>query len=229
MKTAFHLRRSAPLALVLVALAGCGGADTKDKAALDQIDKRLADNGNADPAARRALQDQIMVDPNLTQQANQHAIRPTDAPFDAPMPPEAQGPASKPGETLGTRAAAQAGAAKDRFAGCALEVSYSFQYANRLPADLPIYPKAHVSEAAGSDNANCQLRAVTYASVASPRALVDYHLALAKKAGYAATSGPGDGGTLVSATRNSDGAAFYVTIKPEGSGASADLVSNRGR
>ena len=218
-------------ALALAAtVAGCGSSgDKKDD--LNAVDARLGGKGKADPALTQALEDQIMVDPNLTQQSNEHSIRPPDEPFQTPIPPDAQpvAPAGAPGDTLGARASEQANAAKAQFTGCALDVSYAPQYANRLPAELPLYPQAQVSEAAGSDSPSCQLRAVTYASVAPPRALTDYYLTLAKRGGYAAHTGQEAGGTLVSGVRARDGAAFYVTLSPAGTGTSADLVSNRGR
>ncbi len=220
-----------PLTLGLVlGLAACG--DKKpDKADIDNMDARLGGKPGADPALTQALEDQIMVDPQLTQQSNEHSVRPPDEPFQAPIPPDARAQAdtANPGQTLGARAAEQANAAKALFTGCVLDVAYSPQYANRLPAELPLYPQARVSEAAGSDTPGCQLRAVTYASAAAPRALTDYYLTLAKRGGYAAHTGSEDGGVLVSGTRAGDGSAFYVILKPAGTGTSADLVTNRGR
>jgi hypothetical protein len=108
-------------------------------------------------------------------------------------------------------------------------VSYSPQYANRLPVDLPLHPSARVSEAAGSDAAGCQLRAVTFASADAPDVMARFYLELAKRGGYASASGPEEGGTLVSGVRASDGAAFYAILKPLGKGSTVDLVTNRGR
>jgi hypothetical protein len=212
------------------ALSGCGGGQA-DKAELDTMDERLGGKTGADPALTQALEDQIMVDPTLSQQSNEHSVRPPDTPLQAPIPPDVLADAANanPSETLGARAAEQAGAAKARFVGCQLDVAYSVQFSNRLPADLPLYPKAQVQEAAGSDTPGCQLRAVTFTAAAAPRALADYYLILGKRAGYDAHIGTVTDGTMVSGVRAGDGAAFYVTLQPAGSGTSADLVSNRGR
>jgi hypothetical protein len=223
-----HIPAYAVLAL-LGALSACGGQS--DKKDLDTMDARLGGKAGADPVLSQALEDQIMVDPSLSQQSNEHSVRPPNAPLQAPIPPDpiADAANNNPGETLGARAAEQAGAAKARFDGCELDVSYSVQFANRLPADLPLYPKAQVQEAAGSDAAGCQLRAVTFTAAAAPRALADYYLILGKRAGYDAKAGAVADGTMVSGVRAGDGAAFYVTLQPAGAGTTADIVSNRGR
>ena len=128
-----------------------------------------------------------MVDPNLTSQSNEDSIRPPAQPFQAPVPLDPNAPdASGSGQTLGSLAEQQAKIAKDKFNGCQLDVQYSMDYANRLPGDLPLYPKARVAEAAGSDTANCKLRAVTYASSAAPKAMIDYYLTVARRAGFSA-------------------------------------------
>ena len=107
----------------------------------------------ADPALTSALQDQIMVDPNLVQQSNDHSARAADNRRQAPIPPgtaagsaPAPAPASSPGKmTLGELAKAQQGKAKN----CTRDVQYSATWANRLPAAIPLFPDARVSEAAG--------------------------------------------------------------------------------
>ena len=216
----------APMAML--ALGGCGEKKA-DKAELDRIDAQLGGKVKTDPLLAQALEDQIMVDPNLTQQANEHSTRAPDTPFAAQVPLDAPLlPAGGPGQTLGARAAVQAGVAKDRFIGCALDVSYSQTYANLLPAGLPLHPKAQVIEAAGSNRSGCQLRAVTFAVPLPPHALADFYLGVAKRGGYAAQTANGSDGLTVSATHTS-GAAFYLIVKPDGTGSSADLVSNRGR
>jgi hypothetical protein len=208
-----------------LALTACGG---NDKADLEKLDSKLGGKPNADPALTAALEDQIMVDPALTQQANEDTIRPTNEPYQAPMPAEANpAPAAPASQTLGSLAAEQAQISKVQFNGCSLDVQYSMDWANRLSAELPLYPKARVSEAAGSDNGKCKLRAVTFTAAAAPRAMVDYYLSIAKRAGFNAHNSVEGSGNMVSGTR-SDGAAFYVVLQPTEGGSSADLVVNRG-
>jgi hypothetical protein len=114
------------------------------------------------------------------------------------------------------------------FSGCGLDVSYSMAWSARMPADLPLYPQAKVSEAAGSDAGQCRLRAVTFSSSAAPRNLIDYYLTTARNAGYQADLSSKNGEQMVAGSR-ADGAAFYVIITPRTSGGTiADLVANRG-
>jgi hypothetical protein len=241
----------------LVGLSACSKDATKDEVAkLD--DSLLGKGKASDPALTAALEDQIMVDPSLATQSNAHAVRSADQPLQAPIPTEASGgPAPPSSKTLGQRVAEQsiapapgaiypktpaatltaANSAPSRgkaklsqasFSGCGLDVSYSMAWSARMPADLPLYPQAKVSEAAGSDAASCRLRAVTFSSSAAPRNLIDYYLTTARNAGYQADLSSKNGEQMVAGSR-ADGAAFYVIITPRTSGGTiADLVANRG-
>ncbi|MEK6638076.1 MAG: hypothetical protein AABY88_08340 [Pseudomonadota bacterium] len=210
-------------------LAGCGDK-TSDKAELDKIDAKLGGKTGADPALSGALEEPIMVDPKLASQSNEDSIRPPAEPFQAPIPLDPNAPdATGAGQTLGSLAEQQARLSKDKFNGCVLNVQYSMDFANRLPTDLPLYPRARVIEAAGSDAANCHLRAITYSSVATPKAMIDFYLTTARRAGYTASHSSQGNEEMVNGTRDHDGAAFYAIIQPAGAGSSVDLVANNGR
>ncbi len=237
---------TALLTLGLLALSACNSAPTKKD--IDKLDAELASKGgDADPALTSALEDQIMVDPSLSNQSNANAIRPADEPLQAPIPPEPKGtavapapvpapasgtaaaasasvPASAP--TLGQLAAQQASIDKRNFNGCGLDVDYSMTFASRLPADLPLYPKARVAEAAGKDTAKCNLRAISYTVQASPQDLVNFYVSNAQKSGYSAQAKAENGGHVVAGTRGN--AAYYVIVNPTQGGASADFVTNNG-
>ena len=215
------------LSAISLAVSGCG--NNEDATALDQLDSKLGNKANADPALTMALEDQIMVDPALSGQANEDAIRPANEPYQALVPAGEAGAADVSGRTLGTLASQQAQVSKDKFHGCSLDVGYSMTWANRLPLDLSIYPNARVSEAAGSDFQGCNLRVVSFTAAATPRAVIDYYLSAAKQGGYNASNTVEPEGNMVTGWRSSDGAAFYVLIGAAGAGTSADLVSNRGR
>lgn len=217
--------------LVLVAssllVTACG--DGNDKAALDKLDSKLGGKGNVDPALTAALEDQIMVDPQLASKSNDDSIRPPNEPYSASVPAGQPAPSGSVGQTLGTIAAQQAQIAKDKFTGCSLDVAYSIQWANRLPLELPLYPKARVSEAAGSNYQGCNLRVASYTAPAAPRLVAGYYLHLAKRSGYRECVSNDGQGQMVSGWRASDGAAFYATLHPGGTGTNVDLVTNRGR
>lgn len=219
--------RAVSLAVLALALSGCGSGETQK---LDELDARLGNKADADPALTLALEDQIMVDPQLTQQANEDAIRPAEAPVQTPIPPGEGGPErNTPGLTLGALAARQAAIAKDRFSGCALNVAYSAQWAARVPVELPLFPKSRIVEAAGSDSGACLLRAVTYSAPAAPATVARYYDIIGKRSGYRTATANENGGLMVSGTRASDGAAFYAIVQPAAGGSATDFVSNRGR
>lgn len=211
-----------------LAISACGGA-RDDKAELDKLDSKLGGKGNIDPALTAALEDQIMVDPQLASKSNDDSIRPPNEPYSAPVPP-GEGASGRPaGQTLGTIAAQQAQLAKDKFNGCSLDVAYSIQWANRLPVELPLYPKARVNEAAGSDYQGCGLRVASYTAPVPPRSVAGYYVVLAKRSGYRESVNKEGQGLMVSGWRPSDGAAFYALLKTDGTGTNVDLVTNRGR
>jgi hypothetical protein len=216
------------MATLSLSLAACGGA-ADNKSELDKLDSKLGGKGDADPALTAALEDQIMVDPELAAQSNDDSIRPPNEPYSGAVPPgegSATGPA---GQTLGVLATQQAQAAKDKFNGCSLDIAYSIQWANRLPVELPLYPKARVNEAAGSDYQGCSLRVASYTAPAPPREVASYYLTLAKRAGFREGVTRDGKGLMVSGWRPNDGAAFYALMNPSGTGTSVDIVSNRGR
>ena len=112
-----HALRLAALG-ALLALGGCGGGAENNLAA---IDNDLLANG-ADPALTSALEDQILVDPNLVQQAHPNTVRPPETPVQAQYAP---GSASAQPASGGGGAPANG--------ACAGPFQYGAQWANRLP------------------------------------------------------------------------------------------------
>lgn len=80
--------------------------------------------------------------------------------------------------TAGGVAAALPFAAK-----CAGSLDYSFIWAARLPATLPVYPRAHAQEAAGTDAAGCKLRVVNFRTPVTVSDVIDFYHASAARAG----------------------------------------------
>ena len=208
-------------------LAACGGAETSE---LDAIDAKVGGKAEADPALTAALEDQIMVDPSLSGQANDDAIKPAKEPMQTPIPAGEGAPAAaSPGQTLGGLAAEQAEISKESFNGCGLNVQYSMEYAARLPADLPLHPKAQVSEAAGSDDNGCKLRAISHSAPLPLKDIAAFYAGTAARAGYRIATKAEGNGLMISGKRAADGGAFYVILTPNAAGSSADFVVNNGR
>lgn len=245
--------RVAALAVLALALplGACGGAASENS--LDALDAELND-GNAqaaarDPALTSALRDQIMVDPNLASQSNRDAIRPPSQPYAAPVPtakgapvasdvrvseatksapaPKGDCPNCKPQReamTLGGLAARQS---DRRTAACAANVSYSTRWALRLPADLPLYPDAHVVEAAGNADNGCATRIVSFTSRASAKSVIDWYYTRATNAGYSAEHQADGEGHVLAGTRRGD--AYAIFVRKAGGGTAVELVANNGR
>jgi hypothetical protein len=213
---------------VLLALSACGGG--ADTASLNELDAKIGGKNDADPALTAALEDQILVDPDLRGQANKDAIRPEPKPYQNPVP-KGEGLKTDPASTrtLGDLAAAQSDVAKDAFNGCGLSVDYALTYAAKLPADMPLYPKSRVIEAAGSNDNGCKLRAVTHSSSAAIGDVAAHYAAVGRKAGYSVGAKPDGKGQLITGKRGTDGGAFYVILTPVADGTQADLVINNGR
>lgn len=179
-------------------LAGCG---SKDK----------APTGNeTDPAMSGALGDQIMVDPGMTGQdgsalagnSGQITLPPEDRSPEAiadarqkaaemvggkllPAPQPAQGGAAALTEGAAT-AAQVAQASKIAHTDCASKVQYSNTWAAKLPADMPVYPRGAVQEAAGIDSDACALRVVNFVTPVTPDDVISFYYSQAARTGYGA-------------------------------------------
>lgn len=230
--------RALPFAILLL-LGGCGGANAPDNG-LDTLDAQLTQANATDPAVTAALQDQIMVDPTLTSQANGDAVRPPDRPYSAaaPAPTIAGGsaatdealqsapapgacPSCKGGRealTLAELASVQRGGNRQ----CANKVGYSAGWANRLPAAFALHPDARVTEAAGTDADGCRLRVVSFVIAQPVGQMVDWFYTRATKGGYSAEHQADGEQHVLGGTRGD--AAYAVFLSPEGRGTSVDLI-----
>lgn len=237
----------ATLVMAAACVAGCG-AKKQDVAPLDALDDRLTQENVAvaDPAIADALRDQIMVDPQLVSRANANALRPPPAPATDRVPKTDVAAAAMPAErdavrpappahatcrqceqarralTLGALAQAQGGA----IGGCAARVGYSYGWAAKLPAAVPLYPDARVTEAAGADGHGCALRVVSFASSASPRRLLDWYYTKTSAAGFRAEHGADLGGDMLAGT--GPGGAFLLVVHARPGGSEADLMADAG-
>jgi len=235
---------------ILLGLAACG---TGGGNATDNLDSSLvngAQANEADPALTAALEDQIMVDPTLAQQANGHSVRPPDGPTQAPIPPatDAGGaapnvddrglmhaPAPTPAgiannPTLGELARAQQdhGAPARRQDGCDKGFRYSIGWADRLPASLPPYPGASATEAAGNDDPRCALRLASFTTSAERSRVIDWYYTHAIRGGFTAEHQIRDGDHVLAGTRGDK--AYYILFSAgENGGTEVDVIANHGR
>lgn len=215
-------QRSFALAAIFVALALGGCSKKNETTELEKLDEKLGGTRQAGSAQTRALEDQIVIDPKTVS-------KPADGSATLEKAPNPAGPqGGSAGKSLDQVAAEQPHRSINKFAGCSLEVNYAPQWSTRLPNALPLPPRAKVEEAAGSNRGACALRAINYSVPESPRVMAGYYTELARIAGFELTSASEGKGTMLSAWRDRDGAAFYAIIQPRPDGASVDFVTNRG-
>jgi hypothetical protein len=233
--------------LLPFALAACNRSST-DQQDLNSLDAELTNGAVHDPALTASLGEQIMVDPRLAQSSNTDVVRPPTRPEGGAVPPEGPLKADivdprtlKPApvasndcpECKSADGALTLGALAERqkapdAAACARAIGYSAGWANRLPADLPLYPGARLSEAAGADQNGCRLRVVSFASAAPMQKMLDYYYTKAMAAGYSAGHSTDGRQHVLGGVRGNDAYVVYVTAR-KGSGSDVDMVSNAGR
>lgn len=113
-------------------------------------------------------------------------------------------------------------------APCASKITYSDGWAGRLPAELPLYPDARITDAAGVDQDGCRLRVVSFISRADVSRMTEWYRARAAAAGYSAEHKGGGVQHILAGTRGE--AAYMVYVAPRRTGGvDVDLVSNAGR
>ena len=215
--------RSAALAGLIV-LAGCSRGNDNQLAA---IDNELIANGT-DPALTSALEDQIMVDPNLVQQSNPNSVRPPETPVQAQYPADAA-PRESGGARVTQASAASAGgpAPAPSAASCGAPFDYGPQWANRLPPEFPAYPGGRLTEAAGNNHGDCRMRVVTFTTADASGRVLQYYQGVASRAGFTAEQQQRGDDQVLGGTRGD--AAYYLIVTPVQSGSEVALIVNEGR
>lgn len=233
------LIRSAALAAAL-ALAACSGSEEDE---LAQLDSQLTND--TDPALTSALEDQILVDPSLQQQANRNVVRPPETPAQAqyPLPQPAgvgdDGPGEGVGETEESAARPRiqpAAAGQGAFAGarstlgadsgtpCGGDFNHDASWAKRLPAAFPLFPGARITEAAG--NRDC--RVVTFATKSDWQRVLDWYHTRAVRSGYSSEHQIREGDHVLAGVHGRGGAAFYLIVTPTRTGSDVALIASKG-
>ena len=223
-KSAAILFRSAALA-GLLALAACGSGEQNN---LAEMDNSLIGNG-ADPALTSALEDQILVDPNLVQQTHPNSARPPETPVQAQYPADGGSAAAggAGGGSAGQASAATGGGGPATPSACGAAFVYGNEWANRLPAEFPAYPGGRVTEAAGSDRGDCHMRVVTFTTGDPYNRVLEHYRSLADRAGFSAEQQARGGDQVLGGTRGE--AAYYLIVTPTQAGSDVALILNNGR
>lgn len=236
---------------LLMATAGLAGC--RDAPETSALDSELTD---ADPAIKGALEDQIMVDPDLTGQANGNAAGPGNHPADGGVPAIAAGRAAAAAEAAAAMKAgklvrapkalpfeqAECGencAAKKRpvtigalakqqsSGACDAKLTYAKSWADRLPAAFRVYPRATVREAAGIKGGKCNIRVVNFQTAASIQGVLDYYNTLAIRAGYDSDHRVRGNEHVLGGTNGEF--AYVIFARRDGGVTDVDLVASGGK
>lgn len=238
----------AALVLATAPLAGCRN-EPDAKSELAPLDDGLT---GADPAIKGALEDKIMVDPNLTGQANRNAATPGNRPVTGGVPTIAGGkaaieaenaarkiagrliaaPAAKPFEACtdckSKRPVTLGALARDQQKGaCDAKLTYGNGWANRLPAAFQVYPRALIREAAGVAGGKCNIRVVNFQTAASIQAVLDYYNTMAIRAGYDSDHRVNGNEHMLGGTKGE--LAYVIMARRDGGMTDVDLVASGGR
>lgn len=226
---------------VMLLLTACGSGEQE----ADPLAER-------DPAVTAALSDPLMADPDLTSQNRGNAALTGGGPAAGEIPPFKRGQAELDaaraaalefvGGALRTApqpvakqetspADAATGAALVRALPwgrpCADKLGYTASWAAKLPPALPVYPRGHVQEAAGSDAPGCTLRAVHFQTPVPANEVLDFYATVAGKGGYALTAGQaGPDLTLTGTARG--GGQFALFVRGSGGMSVVNLVTSGG-
>jgi hypothetical protein len=240
-----------------LALSACSQKDA-DEAAVAALDEKLTGAGS-DPAMNTALDDRILVDPQLTDSANVTTVREAEQPLNGALPADNGYEGSTPtAEDLkGTkmmsapsptvvakedckscgenRAVTLGGLAADQGVqrgkgACDAKLQYGAVWATRMPTEFPVYPKGRVKEAGGVDGGVCNIRVVSFTTSAKMKDVVDYYYSRAKTSRFTADYEIRAGEHTLGGVRNADGGAYVITFNPAPGGSTAvDIVANNGR
>jgi hypothetical protein len=231
-----------PIALTALGLSGCGGSD-----------KAGSGKPGEDPALTGALSGPVMTDPELFSQNNGTAAIAGGGPPVIELPPAeaspeaiagakadaekaagrriepAPSPAGEGDEKLreAVTAAQLASAVKGPGSDCGAKAEYEFGWSTRLPAHMPIYPRGHLVESAGTDRDGCRLRVAGFLTPVEANDIADFYHTRAKAAGY--TTERHQSGDVQLLSGGKAKSAFAVRIRRQDDGISrVDIVANGG-
>lgn len=226
--------------LPLMMLAACGGNGDDTPS-----------DGEIDPAAQAALNDPIMVDPDLAGQNEANAA--LTGTGTASLPAEVTTPAAIKGameeamamvggsvhlkpapkakvvageipETAVLSAASRA-AVLPGGTDCAAAVEYSAAWAARLPVTFPVYPRGSTQEAAGTDKGQCSLRVVNFLTPVGLDDVLSFYHSRAVNGGYKSEHLKVGNDNIISGTKGA--ASFVVYARRQAGGLTdVDLVTS---
>ena len=212
------------LALTVLLLAGCGS----------EAPVPVPDD---DPALAEALAGPILVDPELVAEnrANSAVALPSQDGSLPSVDAGAEAIAAARDEALEMvggpgrmREAPEGdnGALPAVERNCEEHASPTAQWAARMPATFPVYPRGAVMEASGTDSDGCALRKVSFVTPVPPGEVIDFYFTRARAAGYSAEHVVRKEDNLLAGKK---GAASYMisVVRLSSGNTRVDLITNR--
>lgn len=141
-----------------------------------------------------------------------------------PVPAPAQGGGAALAQAAAT-AAQTATNTKAEKTDCSAKVQYAKTWAAKLPAELPLYPRSAVQEAAGIEGQGCALRVVSFATPVSVDDVIGFYYTKAAAEGYGAEHKI-DGGDHVLGGRKGGKAYVVYARKLKDGVTEVDLVTS---
>lgn len=195
-----------------------------------------------DPMTTQALNEQIMVDPDLSQQneanaaltgGTDHSLPPVNNTREAIeaarleaadlvggtanlRPPAGPEILAEPLPQEALYSVVELAKLTRGTTACADMATFTAGWAARMPADLPIYPRGNTIEAAGNDASGCRLRAVRFLTPVSRDDVLAFYAARAKAAGLTAKYARAGDIDMLSGAGDGRRYAVYVRRRPSG-------------
>jgi hypothetical protein len=239
-----------------LAITACGKDNTNEKA-VAELDAKLTGK-DSDPAMNAALDDRILVDPDMTDGANVTTVSEAAQPLNGARPADTgyEGAIASAEDLADTkimraptptvvgaedckscgenRAVTLGGLANDQYTQrgkgtCDAKLQYGAAWATRMPTEFPVYPKGRVKEAGGVDGGICDIRVVSFTTSSAMQDVVNYYYTRAKRSGFSAEYQVRAGEHTLGGTRSTDEGAYVVTFNKTSNGTAVDIVANNGR
>lgn len=217
-------------ALMPILLAACSGQPEQPEIVPER-----------DPLTRQALNEQIMVDPDLAQQneanaaltgGTDHSLPPVIATREAieaakleaadlvggtaNLRPPGTPKAADPLPEVALYSVTELAKLTSGNAACADKASFTARWAARMPKVLPIYPHGNTIEAAGIDTAGCALRAVRFLTPVSREDVLAFYAAIARKAGLSVAYARAEDIDVLQGAQGNRRYAVYVRRRESG-------------
>ncbi len=205
------------LLLPLLAAATLGACDNTPSPDERAAARRTA-LAETDPAVIEALADPIMSDRDLSAADDSLRVRHIGGPAVVSVPPR-------------SKANAKMLAALDGLLpepACETGFKSGAVWLGEIPAAFAVYPGATNVSAEGLDKGSCRVRVAGFEAAATPWTILSHYRRRATEAGYASDLKRRGADHVLTGSRASDRASFYMIVSPRAKTSSVALLTSGG-